>query len=114
MRLEVFSPPYLFRGPRPEITNVPEAWSYGQTITITSPQAGNIRWASLIKNGATTHSFDSCQRLIDLDIQTQGGGSIQAVVTINPNIAPPGWYMLFIIDNQGIPSIARWIQLQED
>jgi hypothetical protein len=111
MRLEVFSPPYLFRGPRPEITDAPEAWSYGQTITITSPQAGAIRWASLIKNGATTHSFDSCQRLIDLDIQTQGRGSVQAVVTTNPNIAPPGWYMLFIIDNQGIPSVARWIQL---
>jgi hypothetical protein len=112
MRLEVFSPPYLFRGPRPTITGAPTVWTYGQTVAIASPQAGGIRWASLIKNGATTHSFDSCQRLIDLDIQSQGGGTVQAVVTDNPNIAPPGWYMLFLIDTQGIPSVARWIQLQ--
>ena len=111
MRLEVFSPPYLFKGPRPVINGVPTEWKYGQTITIQSPEAGNIRWASIVKNGVTTHSFDNGQRLVDLDILSQGGGSVQAVVTQNPNIAPPGWYMLFVIDNNGVPSVATWIHL---
>ena len=111
MRLEVFSPPYLFKGPRPVINNVPTEWKYGQTIAIQSPQAGNIRWASIVKNGVTTHSFDNGQRLVDLDIVSQGGTSIQAVVTQNPNIAPPGWYMLFLIDSNGVPSIATWVHL---
>lgn len=111
MRLEVFSPPYLFKGPRPVINDVQTEWKYGQTIAIQSPQAGNIRWASLVKNGVTTHAFDNGQRLVDLDIVSQGGGSIQAVVTQNSNIAPPGWYMLFVIDNNGVPSVATWIHL---
>lgn len=111
MRLEVFSPPYLFRGPRPTITSVPTEWAYGQTLTIVSPQAGAIKWASLIKNGVTTHSFDSAQRLVNLDILSQGAGAIQARVTNESNIAPPGWYMLFLVDTNGIPSVANWVHL---
>jgi len=111
MRPEVFSPPYLFKGPRPVIDSVPTEWKYGQTVTIASQQAGDIRWASLIRHGVTTHSFDNGQRLVDLDILSQGNGSIQATMTKEPNIAPPGWYMLFITDNNGVPSAAQWVHL---
>jgi Domain of unknown function (DUF1929) len=111
MRLEIFSPPYLFRGPRPEIANVPERWQYGATVAIACPQAGGIRWASLIRNGVTTHSFDNGQRLVDLDIVSQAGGTIRATVTANPNLAPPGWYMLFLVDQTGVPSVARWVHV---
>lgn len=111
MRLEIFNPPYLFKGPRPTIAPPPQEWKYGQTITLQSPQAGSIRWISLIKNGVTTHSFDSGQRLVDVEILSQAGGTIQARVTDNPNLAPPGWYMLFLTDTNGVPSIARWVHL---
>jgi hypothetical protein len=111
MRLEVFSPPYLFHGARPHIDAAPEQCNYGETITVTTAQAANVRWASLIKNGVTTHSFDSSQRLIDLDIEARDEGSLRATVTANPNIAPPGWYMLFIVDQRRIPSTATWIHL---
>ncbi len=111
MRLEIFNPPYLFKGLRPTIAPLATEWKYGQTVTLQSPQAGNIRWISLIKNGVTTHSFDSGQRLVDVEILSQVGGTIQAQVTNNPNLAPPGWYMLFLTDNKGIPSIARWVHL---
>lgn len=114
MRLEVFSPPYLFKGPRPVIGVVPTEWTYGQTITIASLQAGNIRWASLIKNGVTTHSFDSGQRLVELDILSQGAGLISAKVTNEPNVAPPGWYMLFLINMNGVPSISKWVHLTQN
>jgi hypothetical protein len=111
MRLEVFSPPYLFRGARPEITAAPAACGYGDALRIDSPQAAAIRWASLIRNGVTTHSFDSGQRLVDLDIAAQGGGTIEATAPANPNIAPPGWYMLFLVDDDGVPSLASWLHL---
>jgi hypothetical protein len=111
MRLEVFSPPYLFRGPRPQIEDAPGTATYGQTITITTPQAGTIRWVSLVKNGVTTHSFDSGQRLVDLTITSQANSTLQATVPANPNLTPPGWYMLFLVDQQAIPSIASWIQI---
>jgi hypothetical protein len=111
MRLELFSPPYLFRGSRPSIAAVPEQWTYGQQVNIGSPQAGTLRWAHLMRNGVTTHSFDMNQRLVDLPIASQINGILQVSVPTNPNIAPPGWYMLFIVDQHGVPSVARWIHL---
>ena len=111
MRLEIFSPPYLFKGLRPSINAAPEQWTYGQVVEITSPQAGTLRWAHLIRNGVTTHSFDTNQRLVDLPIDSQTNGIVRVSVTQNPNIAPPGWYMLFIVDHNGVPSVARWIRL---
>lgn len=111
MQLEVFSPPYLFRGPQPQLEAAPETASYGETVTITTPQAGAIRWVSLVKNGVTTHSFDSGQRLVDLEITAQGGGAVQATVPANSNLAPPGWYMLFLVNQEGVPSVANWIQI---
>jgi hypothetical protein len=111
MRLEVFSPPYLFKGPRPEISGAPGAAAHGETITIETPQADGIKWASLVRNGVTTHSFDSEQRLVDLEITGRAAGSLQAAVPANPNLAPPGWYMLFLVDQAGIPSVASWVRL---
>ena len=111
MRLEIFSPPYLFRGARPTIAAAPAQCTYGETINIQSPQAAQIRWASLIRNCVTTHSFDGSQRLVDLDITGRNGGKVTAKVTANPNIAPPGWYMLFLVDNNGVPSVAKWVHL---
>jgi hypothetical protein len=111
MRLEVFHPPYLFRGQRPTITSAPAQCTHGQTIQITSPQAASTKWVSLISNCVTTHSFDSNQRLVDLDIVTRSGGVVKATVPQNRNIAPPGWYMLFLVDNDDVPSVGAWIQL---
>src|SRR5918992_608217 len=111
MRIEVFSPPYLFRGPRPVIAAAPAGCAHGETIAIQSPQAPAIESATLVKNGVTTHAFDSGQRLVDLEIVSRDAGTIQAQVTENPNIAPPGWYMLFLVDDDGVPSVAEWIQI---
>jgi Domain of unknown function (DUF1929) len=111
MRLEVFSPPYLFRGPRPIITAAPPQCAHGQTIQIRSPQAANIRWASLLRNCVTTHSFDGSQRLVDLGVISRNGGVVRATVPQNPNIAPPGPYMLFLVDDAGIPSVASLIRV---
>jgi len=111
MRLEVYSPPYLFAGPRPVISAAPTEWKYGQDIVIGSPQAGNIKWASIIRPGVTTHSFDNSQRLVDLAISAQAGGQVHAASPAQATLAPPGWYMLFLIDNTGVPSVATWIHL---
>jgi len=112
MRLEVYSPPYLFRGPRPQITSAPQHCTYGETIAIESPQAATIRWVSFVMSGVTTHSFDSSQRLVDIEIVARVGEMIQATIPDNPNVAPPGWYMLFLVGNDGVPSVAEWIQLR--
>src|SRR4029079_1086695 len=63
LRLELYHPPYLFRGPRPFIQATPHEWSYGDEIAIHTPQSGQIRWAHLIRPMAVTHSDDTSQRL---------------------------------------------------
>jgi hypothetical protein len=111
MQLEIFSPPYLFQGPRPQITTAPGGAGYGDVITVGTPQAQTIKWVSLIKNGVTTHSFDSGQRLVDLAITARNAASLELSIPDNPNLAPPGWYMLFLADTDGVPSVATWIRL---
>jgi hypothetical protein len=111
LRLEVFHPPYLFRGQRPEITGAPQDWQYATSVEVQSPQAGGLLWAQLISPGATTHAFDCHQRLVDLPITGQGGGRLQVTTPAGPGLAPPGWYMLTVVDQDRVPSQATWVHL---
>jgi hypothetical protein len=111
MSIELYSPPYLFAGPPPTITDVAQEWTHGSAVTIASPQAGDVLWAELIRPGVTTHSFDNSQRLVDLPIASQGAGSLVVSVPTAATIAPPGWYMLFVVDKSRVPSTATWIHL---
>ena len=111
LRLEMYRPPYLFRGVRPEITHAPEEWSYGDAVTVQSPQAGQLMWAQLISPGSTTHAFDCNQRLVDLPITAQGGGQLQVAAPAGPGLSPPGWYMLTVVDHDRVPCVAHWIHL---
>ena len=113
LRLELYHPPYLFRGPRPLLDSTPAEWRYGTTVDVSTPSAMTLRWAHLIRPMATTHSDDTNQRLIDLPIVCRDACSITVAVTDNPNLAPPGWYMLFVVDDCGIPSAALWIRLDQ-
>jgi plastocyanin len=114
LRLELFHPPYLFRGPRPFIERAPQDMSYGATIEIDTPQAEEIKWAQLIRPMATTHSSDSSQRLVDLPIKRRRFCRLEVKAPREANLAPPGWYMLFIVDHQGVPSMAKWVHLEMD
>jgi Domain of unknown function (DUF1929) len=107
--VSIYSPPYLFQGPRPQITTVQNAnWSYGSTqqITVDTP----VISAALIRPAAVTHSSDPNQRYLALPM-TVNGTSIGLNVTSNPNMAPPGWYMLFVTNGAGVPSVASWVHL---
>ena len=107
--ISVYSPPYLFKGSRPQITNIAKTqWAYGTTnqITVDTP----ILKASLIRPAAVTHSSDPNQRYVDLPM-TVNGSTIGLNLTSNPNIAPPGWYMLFAVGANGVPSVAQWVHV---
>ncbi|MEK7315770.1 MAG: Ig-like domain-containing protein, partial [Candidatus Eisenbacteria bacterium] len=106
---EIYSPPYLFRGPRPTITAAPAIIEYGANFTVTTPNAAGIATVSLIRLGSVTHAIDSEQRFLPLTFQQAGGGlAVQAPT--NPNIAPPGTYYLFIVDTNGVPSVAAFVR----
>lgn len=110
LRLEIYSPAYMTRS-RPVIQSAPQIVTYGQQFTIQTPQAANIKWVSFIRPMASTHSCDTEQRLVDAPIVSRNATSLKVTVIYNRNIAPPGWYMLFITDNNGTPSVATWTQI---
>jgi hypothetical protein len=108
---EIYSPPYLFRGARPAITSVPSTTTYGSTIAVSTPDGSTIASVALMRPGATTHSFDEAQAFVNLSFQqTAGGITIQSPA--NSNLAPPGYYMLFLVNQSGVPSIASFIRVQ--
>lgn len=108
-RISVYSPPYLFKGARPAIQTVASTnWGYGTTQRITVSSA--VTRASLIRPAAVTHSSDPNQRFVELPM-TVSGNTIDLNVTSNPNLAPPGWYMLFVHNANGVPSTAKWVKL---
>jgi hypothetical protein len=107
---EIFSPPYLFQGPRPVINAAPRALSYGGNFTITTPDAASIARVALVRPGATTHADNFDQRYVDLTFSS-GSGQITATAPASGNYAPPGYYMLVIVNSSGIPSVMPFVLL---
>jgi hypothetical protein len=110
-RLELFSPPYLFAGPRPQISSSPAHGGYGQNITIGCPAPGNVARIALIRLGSVTHNFHMDQRYVGLVIASTTAGALTATLPPNSKIAPPGAYMLFLVDGAGVPSVGRTIKV---
>ena len=114
--MEIYSPAYLFNSDgslatRPTITAVnPGVIGYGNSFQIQTPDAANISSAVLVRAGAPTHAFDMDQRLVGLSF-TAGSGVLTATAPPNGNIAPPGYYLLFILNASGVPSLAQFVQL---
>lgn len=107
---QVFSPPYLFKGPRPVITSAPAATSYGNTFTVQTPDGARIASVALMGLGSVTHAFNASQRYLPLTFQQSAGG-VDVTMPANPNLAPPGYYMLFLLDTNGVPSVAPMIKV---
>ena len=114
---EVFTPPYLFKkdgsgelAPRPVITSAPRWVAYNAPFSISTPDAASITKMALVRLGAVTHSVNMEQRYIPLSFNANGG-TLTATTPANANIAPPGVYMLFVINSDGVPSVAKmmWV-----
>jgi hypothetical protein len=109
--VEFYRPPYLFRGARPTISSVnPSNLGYGSTFTISTPNAAGVYRVVLLKPGANTHSFNFDQRHVELTFST-GAGQVTATIPTNPSLVPPGYYMLFILNGSGVPSVARFVHV---
>ena len=107
---EVYEPPYLFRGPRPTISWSPSATSWGRKFAVQSPNA-DVDRAVLIAPGATTHAADMHQRYVPLEFEHRPQGGMELTAPANANVAPPGYYMLFLVNDAGVPSMAKFIRL---
>ena len=113
--MEIYQPAYLFNpdgslATQPSITNAPASITWGSQFTVTTPDAANISSVVLVREPAVTHAFGLDQREVGLSY-TVGSGSLTVTAPPNSNIAPPGYYMMFILNNSGVPSVAAFVQL---
>jgi hypothetical protein len=114
-RMELYQPAYLFDSSgslavRPTVTSAPSLVNYGQAFTVGTPDAADIASVVVIRPGAVTHAFDMDQRLVGLSY-TAGPGTLSVTAPPNSNVAPPGYYMLFLLNSSGVPSVATFMQL---
>jgi hypothetical protein len=110
LRVELFSPGYVTEI-RPSISGSISGGLYGSTITIPTPDAAKITKVSLVKTSSVTHHYNTDQRLIWLQIQSRTSSSVTVKAPINSKIAPPGYYLVHILNSANIPSKAKFVKI---
>ena len=108
---EIFQPPYLFKGVRPSISSAPSSVAHGQTFSVATPNAGQIENARWIRLGSVTHAFDMSQRANTLSF-TRTASGVEITAPASPHLAPPGHYLLFLLNRNGVPSVGRVLKVQ--
>jgi Galactose oxidase-like, Early set domain/Glyoxal oxidase N-terminus len=111
---EIYRPPYLFAGSRPRTQTFPRALRWADEFNVsydTAEQYAQPTKAVLMAPSAVTHGDDMNQRRVQLQVVSVGGGTMRLKSPPTPAVAPPGYYMLFLLSNQGVPSVARWVRL---
>lgn len=103
--------PSYFSAPRPTITGAPATTAHGAVFTVQTPSPGAIAEVVLLRPGAVTHGFNMSQRFIGCVITARGATSIDVQAPPDGTVAPPGYYLLFMVDSGRIPSVARWIRV---
>lgn len=111
-RVEVFTPPYLHRGgdDRPVLGDGPEEFDQKGRATFRTKDAARVVKARLMRPSAVTHTTDVEQRSIELSLE-KSANSVTVKVPDDPALVPPGWYMLFAVDGEGTPSVAKWVRV---
>jgi hypothetical protein len=107
---EIFSPPYLFKGARPSITSAPASVGYNQIFSIATPNAAQVSEVRWIRLGSVTHAFDMSARANILTFTPTATG-VDVTAPANSNLAPPGHYLLFILNRKGVPSEGQVIRI---
>ena len=106
---QIYSPAYLSNGPRPTISSAPAMAANSSQLTLATPDASSVSAVNLVSLGADTHQIDMNQHFVPLAF-TSAGGQL-TVQTPDTSTAPPGSYMLFIVNGSGVPSVASIVQL---
>lgn len=114
----IYEPPYLFKGNQltsvPRVDSCKQSVAYGEHFTIytdTQRIRGPKSNVCLIRPSSTTHGFNEEQRYIPLKVLPCQNGVFLTTAPADSNIAPPGNYMLFVVDSSGIPARARWVSV---
>jgi hypothetical protein len=110
---EYFSPPYLFQGPRPTIDSAPAGAAHGEQFTVGATDPAGIASVTLVALSSTTHEFNMSQRFVRLAFSPAAEPNrFNVSAPDNPNVAPPGHYMMFVLNTNGVPSVGRMLVLR--
>jgi hypothetical protein len=119
-RVEIYWPPYLFAADgtpavRPRITAAPARVAYGESFFVSTPTARDVSRAHVIRLSAATHARNLQQRLtrlqIDGAVEEEGVAGLRLTAPARRTSAPPGHYLLFLVDRDGVPSVGRIVRL---
>lgn len=108
---QIYSPPYLFNGPRPVIDAVPDYIMPGTVFSLFSADASPNVKVVLMGLNSVTHAVDFNQKRIPLNFTHDGGNLLTVNAPANNNVAPPGYYMLFLLNEAGVPSVAKYVRI---
>ena len=114
---EIYYPPYLFKpdgslAPRPTLLSAPQGITYGSTFALELAQPNNIiAKVTVNKLGSTTHAFNMGQHFVPLEFTPSGTNGLSVKAPESANIAPPGFYLLFVLDTNGVPSVAKIVKI---
>ncbi|MGI9040967.1 MAG: galactose oxidase-like domain-containing protein [Gemmatimonadales bacterium] len=111
---QVFSPPYLFNqdgslATRPTISSAPARLGYGESFTVETPNAGSVTGGNLVRLSSATHTFNMSQAIYPLTFSATGSATLSASAPASGRLAPPGPYMLFLVNDNGVPSMAKMV-----
>jgi YVTN family beta-propeller protein len=112
--LQVLTPHYLLNpdgspAQRPSIASAPASARYGETIQVetSSPVAS----FAIVRMSSTTHTVNNDQRRLELGFRSTGSNRYEVDVPTNPGWALPGDWMLFALNAEGVPSIAKLVRI---
>ncbi len=109
--IEIFSPPYLFRGDRPLVTAHPERLAFGQSFNLRVDQARQVSQVVLMRPEALTHVTNTDQRLLELEFKVLGDDKLEVRGPAGATHMPQGYSLLFVLSNDGVPSEGKFIQV---
>lgn len=115
LNAEIYYPPYLYTtsgdlAPRPTIDAAPDVLDIGQSFNM-SVTASSVGRVTLVKTGAVTHSFNMDQRFLELPFTVGSDGTLSVLAPTRSSDATPGYYLLFVLDGNGVPSVGKIIKI---
>ena len=109
--IDVYDPPYMFRGARPRIVTAPAILKRRHSYLIKVSPASSIRYLRLMRPDNPTHVTDVNERSIAVPFTPSVRGGLKVTIPSNPDLIPPSYYMLFAVSSQGIPSAGHWVRV---
>jgi hypothetical protein len=109
--VDVYYPPYFFRGTRPRIVSAPKVLKLSRHYLIKVSSPASIQYLRLMRPDNPTHVTDVNARSIAVNFTRTSNGVLRISMPSNPNLVPPSYYMLFAVSERGLPSAGYWVRV---